>query len=110
MVQITAYIGRNNRNTLELLQDGAPVTESVVTRAIFHFDSYCLDTEVLGDSAFIALSETAQSVYLWLGKLPGLVAGTYSGNLTIFDEIAVDGLAWGGKIVVNVREWPVCEV
>lgn len=105
---IDVYQHRGNSIRLVLQQDGQPVDEGAVTRAIFRFGDYCLDTNGDG-SDFINLVENGTKVELFLGLVPGLAVGTYSGFLTIYDADSPDGLACGEKVRVKVQEWKTCE-
>ena len=106
---IVAYIDRDNRTRIELTSGGAPVEEDTVTRAVFLFGSYCLDTDEVDDADYIQLSADKTEVYLWLGLVPNLTVGRYTGYLTVYDSTTPNGLAWGPTVTVSAREWNVCE-
>ena len=102
---IIAYVGRDNFVYLELEQNGVIVTPNAVTRAVFKFGRYVLDTATPGDP--ISLIESKTKVRMQIGRVAGIVAGQYSGKLTIWDLGMVNGKAWGDKITVNVQEWEI---
>jgi hypothetical protein len=103
---ITAYIGKENIVTITLKQDGATVEPDAITRAMFKFGEYCLDTSVLTDP--IELNSNKTAINLQIGLLPGIVQGSYVGKLTIFDPEIVNGKAWGDSITVYVLPWETC--
>ena len=108
---LQAYIGRDFEEVLllELQPVGGTAFETVsvdtVTRAIFRFGDYCIDTEDL--VPLISLEENATRVEMKLGQITGLVAGKYTGYLTIYDATNTNGLPWE-KLTVVVWPWPVC--
>ena len=104
MATLYAWVGRANRQRLQLLQDGSSVTSGAVTRAVFKFGDYCLDTD---EADPIALVDGATVVEMQLGLVSGLRRGTIPGKLTIYDNINTNGIAWGDSLVV-VEPWDVC--
>jgi len=105
---LMAYINRGNTEKLELIQDNQRVTANAVTRAVFRFGVYCLDTEV-DNAELIELIDNAQVLRLRLGLVPNLIAGTYKkGTLTLYDELTEHGKAWI-RADVRAELWPVCE-
>ena len=99
-----AYIGRENVEKLELLHNGERVPKNSITRAIIRFGTYCLDTELHNE---IELTEDAQVLEIKLGLIPDLVSGKYKSYITIYPNLAEDGIAWASANV-RVAEWPVC--
>jgi hypothetical protein len=112
---ITAYIGRSNSHILTFMRQGENdvipviVDEDVVTRAIFRFGAYCLDTNDIDSTGIFELEENAQKLRLHLGLISGITTGWYSGKLTVFDNVEEDGFAWA-EILVRMVQWPVCPV
>ena len=113
---LEVYIGRENEEALQLKyrrrgeSDFRIVEDTSVTRAVFRFGPYCLDTETDVDG-LISLEENATMVILKPGLIAGLAAGEYTGRLIIFDGARVDhGLKWGPKYVVRVVSWGLCPV
>ncbi len=106
---LMAYISRGNTEKLELTQNGKVVPKNAVTRAVFKFGNYCIDTNV--DSAeIIELINDAQVVQMRLGLVPKLVPGAYRrGTLTLFDALTpVHGKAWI-RADVRAQYWPICD-
>ena len=101
------YINRDNKTIFNLLQDGEAVTANTITRAVFRFGDFCVDTNVAGDP--IELIENATKVQVQAGLIPGLVEGGYEGKLTIFDTLSDNGFAWGRAVKIKVILWPICE-
>jgi hypothetical protein len=107
METLTFYIGRENFQHLELTQDGDPVNENSVLRAVFRFGNHCLDTDT---SALIELYNNAQRLKIQGGLVPNLKVGACQGFLTLYDAVADEkGLPWE-HFFVEIREWPVCPV
>lgn len=107
--ELTAYIGRDNEDRLELLQDGVAVVAGAVTGAILRFGDYCLDTDE-DPTVIYFLDANNQTLCLKLGLVSGLVAGKYkNGTLTLFDTVNTNGIAWS-LINVTARAWNVCHV
>jgi len=102
IASLTIYIGRDNAEILELLQDGVAVGENEVTRAVLAFGSHVLDTE--DSPSDISLDATAQNVSITAGQIPNLKPGDYHGMLTIYDALTPNGLAWA-DLSIHVREW-----
>ena len=100
---MNVFIGRDNKLTLTLFQNGEAVTAGAITRAVFKIDDYVADTEQAGDP--IELVEEATKIVLKPGLITGLVPGTFSGKLTVYDTEATNGVAWGGTIKLNVFSW-----
>jgi len=107
MEQLTAYIGRDNEEQLELLQAGTLVTAGSVTRAILRSDSFCVDTDT--DPDIIYFVDEDRTV---LGIKPGLISEleankAYRSKLTIFDGLTTIGYAW---VTINIRAyaWEIC--
>ena len=106
---LTAYLGRDNEDRLELLQDGDPVVAGAATGAVLRFGSYCLDTD--DDPTLIYfLDSDNQTICFKIGLTPELVVGKYKkGTLTLFDALNSNGLAWE-EITIIVKPWDVCPV
>ena len=104
-MSLSVWIGRDNRQRLRLLQDGEVVTEDAVARAQLRFGNYCIDTDATDDP--IQLVDSATVVEMQLGLVPGLRAGLYRGQLTVFDNEAINGIAWQA-VEISVNTWPVC--
>ena len=102
---ITIWIGLDSEITLPLLVDGEQPTG--ITRAVFKFDNFCLDSNV---DAEITVVEDPNETYIHMipGHIPNLVEGDYVGYLTIYDAEAPNGLPWGDPIIVKVGTWPTC--
>ena len=107
MNELIAYIGRENIAYLTLQQGGVIVAENAVTRAVFSFGDYCLDTDEDDDPILLTDSDT--KVKLQLGLVEGLEVGIYIGQLTIWDAEMESGKAWGERILITVNEWNACE-
>lgn len=113
---LEVFIGRENQEAIQLKyrprgeSDFQVVANDSVTRAVFRFGPYCLDTETDVDG-LISLEENATIVALKLGLIDDLEAGEYTGRLVIFDGARVDhGLKWGPQYVVRVMSWGICPV
>ena len=104
---LMGYIDRDNEEQIQLLQDGALVVASAVTKAMLRFGEYCIDTAVDTDVIYFADSDN-QVLCFKLGQVEDIATGKYKGQITIFDAEADDGLAWD-SVVVRILEWPVCE-
>ena len=105
MITVNAFVGRSNRQRLQLLQDGEPVAPGAITRAVLRFSTYCLDTAVGNDP--IALVDDATVVETQIGLLTDLEPVIATGTVTIYDNLAVDGIAWQ-RVLVNVKPWETC--
>jgi len=104
MELLTAYIGRDNEERLQLLQDGSLVNAGAVTRAVFKFGDYCLDTDVDSDVIYFADSDN-QVLCLKLGLVDDIVAGVYRNEkITIYDAVNIYGIAWA-KVNVKINSW-----
>jgi hypothetical protein len=96
--ELIAYIGRDNEDRLELLQDGVPVVAGAITGAVLRFGDYCLDTDDDPTLAYFLDSDN-QTVCFKLGLITGLVTGKYkNGTLTLFDT-QIRMIAWS---LINV--------
>ena len=106
---LTAYVGRDNYIDLGLIQDGADVEPSAVTRATVTFGSYCLDTD--DDTGVPPLTaelvDDAKTVRIRIGLVDGIEVGRYSGTLVIYDSTMTHGL-WWADLIVRVREASTC--
>lgn len=108
MTVLTAYIGRDNEDKIQLLQDSVVVTAGVVTRAVFKFGDYCIDTEIDTDVIYFDDSDN-QVLCLKLGLIDDLspLSGTISGQLTLFDNTNTNGIAWV-LVPVLIKTWTLC--
>jgi hypothetical protein len=108
MTSLVAYIGRDNEERLELLNNGSVVTAGAVTRAVFKFSAWCLDTEI-DSEVFYFLNPANQTLCFKLGLVEGIRVGTFTtGRLTIYDHQNQNGIAWGPRMTVIINAWPVC--
>ena len=111
METITAYIGRDNIQTvlLELKPKSGTAYETVaintVTRAILRFGDFCLDTDD-ADPIF-ELTEDETELAMKLGKVTNLTTGAYYAYLTIYDANHPNGIPWA-NFNISVQNWPVC--
>ncbi len=104
---MNVFIERDNRVYLNLFRDETPVTPNAVTRAIFRFGEYCLDTDI--DTDLIWFKNDKQTVVMQPGLVENLIPNKCVGNLTIFDSNNPHGLAWGRTVKVDIKKWPLCE-
>lgn len=102
---ILVYKGYNGKVDLPLTKDGSPPAENAITRAMFVFGKYCLDTDT---NHLIQLIDNAQTVRMELGLIPNLETGSYRGFLTVFDAQADQGIPWGDPVNIMVRDWKSC--
>lgn len=115
MKTITFYEGMANAVTLTLMYQGVDdpelqvVPDDSITRAMLSFGDYCLDTDEVGDADMIYFSDNNTRLILKAGLISSIVVGTYVGYLTLFDAVAVDGIAWQ-EFKVEVKEWDKCPV
>jgi hypothetical protein len=98
MQAIHAWIGRDNVERLELIQDGDPVTADAVTRAVLRFGGYCLDTDVVDDT--ISLADSATVVEVQIGQIAGLLPGYYQGHLIVYDNPHPNGIMWEQVVII----------
>jgi hypothetical protein len=106
MTTLRAWVGRANRQRLQLLQDGVAVADGAVTRAVLKFGDYCLDTDEAGDP--IELVDDATVVELQLGLVSGIAPMTATGRLTVYDNVHTQGIAWQ-EVLIDIGTWAVCE-
>lgn len=82
------------------------VPENTITRAMFRFGPYCLDTDD-GDGLFVFQANRTQ-IKAKMGLIPNLEPGEWQGYLTLFDA---DGKhAWKSYRKVTAEHWPICPV
>jgi len=111
MTTLYAYIGRDFEEVvlLEYIPEGGSDYETIpddtATQAIFRFGSYCIDTD--DAEPLIEFQDNATKVAMKLGLIDELVAGRYTGYLTIYDATNTNGLPWQ-KVTVRVSSWPIC--
>lgn len=109
-IRLNAFIGRENIEIVRLLVDGETVPENVVTRVVFRFGGYCLDTDNPEHAGVISLIDNATRVQVKLGLVPGLKPSTdcpLFGSITVYDAASPEGIAWY-RITVRVVDWKVC--
>lgn len=107
MSPVRARVGRDNPTVLRLTIDNETVPQSAVTRAVFRFGDWCLDTSEPGDP--IELIDSATRVQMRLGLVQDIAPGIYPGRLTVFDAQSANGIAWGESVIhVIVEDWPTC--
>ena len=107
MEQLMAYIGRDNEERLELLQDGSTVATSAVTRAVFRSSAFCIDTDE--DPTIIYFDEDNTILCIKPGLIPDLTAGErHTCYITVWDALTDDGYAWG-NVTVKVVAWSICD-
>ena len=104
MIQV--YQGKRNKIVLTIKQDGATVNPGAITRAVFRFGAYCLDTDV--SSPAIELIENETQVQLRLGLVEGILPGHYVARLTVYDLLMPEGKAWPQPLNINVLSWEGC--
>lgn len=104
-----AYIGRDNEEQIQLKQNNILVTTGAITRAVFKFGSYCLDTDIDTDEIYF-LNDERTVLCLKLGLVTDIVpmANTV-GKLTLFDVNNANGLAWA-EINVTAVLWDLCTI
>lgn len=110
---ITVYISRDNTEIFLLKYRPVRkygyilVPKNTIIRAVFRFDTYCLDTDtdIVGNIGFM---EDNTIVFIKPGLIPDLVIGQYSGWLTVYDALNPNGRAWGEELIVDVVYWNVC--
>ena len=111
MDKLTFYLGRNNSKTIGLYRqdedDPAPILVPIntVTSVQLKFGPHCLDTEV--DTTIFTLINDATAIKVIGGQLADLTPGEWVGQLTVFDGLNPDGLAWV-DLAVEVVSWPIC--
>jgi len=102
-----AWVGRANVIRRALTDEGEELSSSdqeAITKVAASFGDFCLDTDTTPD-----LAEYEDGVVsLVIGKTPGIVAGLYRVNLTVFDAATPEGYAWG-KFNLIVRAEEDCE-
>lgn len=102
---MNVYINRENSAKWTLFQNnGEPVKSNSIVRVVLTFGSYKVDTNNTDDP--IELIEDNTKIKTKLGLIPELAEGDYEGTLTVYDTLAPNGLAWGGKTKIKVRAWP----
>jgi|GEM_PF-5130507 len=112
MKTLTFYRGTANPIWLTLMYQGcddpaiAPVPADTLTRAMFSFGTYCVDTSNLEHNDMIAFNADKTELTLKIGLVAGVLAGSYHGRLTVFDA-ASQPLAWE-DYSVEVKEWKTC--
>ncbi len=104
--KIDVYISRGNVTIFLLKQDGQEVVGGAVTRAIFRFGEYCIDTD--NPHHPISLIDNSKAVRMQLGLVNNLQIGRAIGRLTIYDTVVTEGIAWGESVKINIQEWKTC--
>jgi hypothetical protein len=85
------YTARDNTIELSLSTDGEPIAHTSVTRCQVKVDNTLLDSAV--NPTYFDRTHTDR-IILKFGDA-GLIAGTYTAKLYIFDVSSVEGLYWG---------------
>ena len=107
MEQLMAYIGRDNEERLELLQDGSTVATSAVTRAVIRSSAFCIDTDE--DPTIVYFDKDNTILCIKLGMIPGLSNGkNHTCYITIWDELTENGYAWD-TVRIKTAAWNVCD-
>ena len=119
MEQLMAYIGRDNEERLELLQDGSTVAVSAVTRAVLQSsggilrttkvatDPICIDSDT--DPDLIYFDEDNTVLCIKPGLIPDLVNGEqHTCKITVFDELTSNGYAWD-SVTLRAATWNICD-
>ena len=115
MVNLDAYIGRDNVERLRLKQGSSVVLPGATIRAAMTFGAhYCLDTDNAEHADLIFFDdEDNQILGLRLGRVPDLAIPEgggrrgLQGKLTLWDGTTDVGFAWD-EVSISVQEWPVC--
>jgi hypothetical protein len=108
MTALTAYIGRDNEESIELLNGGSLVTAQAVTKVVFKFGSWVINTDDDPTLIYFTDPPNNQTVGMKLGKITGVTAGGYDdGKMTIFDTANTDGLSMEEVITVTIKAWPI---
>lgn len=108
MELLNAYIGRDNVEQFQLLQDGSEVTASAVTRAVLESDAFCVDSDIHPDIIFF--EDENKILCIRPGLLPDIVPNdSHKCHLTIWDGLTVNGFAWGDIIKIKTKSWDICD-
>lgn len=101
------YIGRNNTAEISLLEDGAAIASNVATRAVLSIPARAFEggVSVEADTSTSGLSFNVSKTVLTLdiGDFD-LIPGEYLCQLTVYDAVNTDGLAWS-RILITVEDW-----
>jgi hypothetical protein len=107
MEQMMAYIGRDNEERLELLQDGSTVAASAVTRAVLRSSAFCIDTDE--DPDIIYFDEDNTVLCIKPGLIPDLTARVrHTCKITIWDALTTNGYAWD-SVELRSATWDICD-
>jgi len=119
MEQLMAYIGRDNEERLELLQDGETVATSAVTRAVLQSsggiirttkvatDPICIDSDE--DASIIYFDEDNTVLCIKPGLIPDLVNNEqHTCQITIWDALTTNGYAWS-QVKLRSSTWDICD-
>jgi hypothetical protein len=119
MEQMMAYIGRDNEERLELLQDGSTVAVSAVTRAVLQSsggilrttkvatDPICIDSDT--DPDLIYFDEDNTVLCIKPGLIPDLVNDEqHTCKITIWDALTTNGYAWD-RVKLRSATWNICD-
>lgn len=101
MITETVYSNRDNINSLELLADGKVQDISGTTRMTLLIGDRLIDSNLHADLFDWTSGGAEGRLDLILGHL-GLMPGTYTATLTVFDLTYPNGLCWG-DFVIRVR-------
>ena len=102
---IPAFIGRDNVEKLDIKKNGERVTAFAVTRIVFRFGNYCLDTDLHPDLFYFL--DSNRIIAIKLGLVPNLITGTHRGQFTVFDAEHPNGCAWK-RASVRAYTWEKC--
>ena len=91
VVEEIVYTDRDNTIELSLSTNGVAITHTGITRCQVKVNSTILDSSVTPD--YFDFSQ-ADRIILRFGDA-GLVAGTYTAKLYLFDINSIEGLHWG---------------
>ena len=114
-----AYIGRDNEERLELLQNGETVATSAVTRAVLQSsggivrttntatDPICIDSDE--DASIIYFDVDNTVLCIKPGLIPDLVdSEQHTCKITIWDALTTNGYAWD-NVKLKATTWNICD-
>lgn len=108
MERLNAYIGRDNVEQFQLLQDGSEVAALAVTRAVIKSDVFCVDSDL--HPGMIYLEDDNKILSIKPGLFPGLIPNkSHKCYITIWDALTTNGYAWD-QIKIKTKIWNICDV